>query len=172
MMSKRGKMKKNIKDFIAEYLSTILYVFVIAFLFWAYDPSGTVTNKTFFIIIIPLVIFTAISIKWIIINFDKNQNAIPKIITIEEDSILLEPSELYSSDTIVSFYFKDGEFERYMGYGFVETIQYTSKRVQIKVIDLNSSMVEKFKNKNKDKILIKPFANKNIIETLKGDINE
>ena len=59
-----------------------------------------------------------------------------------------------------------------MGYGYVETIQHPSRRVQIKAEVLQNNMLNKFQNINKDKILIKPFANKNIIDALKGDNNE
>ena len=154
---------KKLKQLIVEYLSILLYAFGIAFMFWAYKPEGSVSNKIFFMALIPLIIFAAESIKWIILNLDKNN--LSEIIVIDEDSVLLHPSDLYSEGTIVSFYYKEGEFERYMGYGYVETIQHPSRRVQ-------NNMLNKFQNINKDKILIKPFANKNIIDALKGDNNE
>ena len=173
----RGKMRKIlifIKDFIIEYLSTLLYCFGIAFLFWIYEPSGTVSNKVFIPTVLVLLIIVVISVKWIIncmLN-NKDKNIFSDIIVIDGNSILLQPSDLYSTDTIVSLYFKDGEFEKYMGYGYVETIQYPSKKVQIKVMEIQENMSNILKNTNKDQIIVKPLTTKNIIESIKEKNNE
>ena len=163
-----------IKDFIIEYLSTLLYCFGIAFLFWIYEPSGTVSNKVFIPTVLVLLIIVVISVKWIIncmLN-NKDKNIFSDIIVIDGNSILLQPSDLYSTDTIVSLYFKDGEFEKYMGYGYVETIQYPSKKVQIKVMEIQENMSNILKNTNKDQIIVKPLTTKNIIESIKEKNNE
>lgn len=172
-----GKMKKIvifIKDFVIEYLSTLLYCIGIAFLFWIYEPSGTVSNKFFVTIVSALLIFVVIASKWVIncILNNKDKNIFSDIIVIDGNSILLQPSDLYSTDTIVSLYFKDGEFEKYMGYGYVETIQHPSKRVQIKVIEIKKNMTDVLKNTNKDQIIVKPLTTKNIIESIKEKNNE
>lgn len=176
MVNMWGKMKKIlilIWDFIIEYLSTLLYCFGIAFLFWIYEPSGTVSNKIFIPTILVLLILVVISSKWVIkCILNKDKNIFSDIIVIEENSILLQPSDLYSTDTIVSLYFKNGEFEKYIGYGYVETIQYPSKRVQIKVIEMQKNMADVLKNTNKDHIIVKPSTTKNIIESIREKNNE
>lgn len=56
---------------------------------------------------------------------------------------LLEPSELFSYDTIVSFYYLEDDFEQLIAIGRVRNIQQDSK-IQVEVTDYLSGYEEIF----------------------------
>ncbi|MGA9098650.1 MAG: hypothetical protein WB392_06920, partial [Methanotrichaceae archaeon] len=84
---------------------------------------------------------------------------------------LVEPSEFFSYDTMVSFYYKIGDFERLIGLGEVININ-EDKFIQIelnRLLDGNDAIVERLIENNAEclrRIRIKPFIPKGYLSQL------
>jgi len=75
---------------------------------------------------------------------------------------VLEPSELFSNDTLISFYYKDDVCEGFIGYGTVINIQ-EDKKIQVtleQILSEDDEMIQKLANNDSSllgKIIIKPY---------------
>ncbi len=102
---------------------------VIAFI---YSPSDSISLKIavpiFVIFFIMLFTFADNSIQ----NFSKLSNVLPKVKQAREPTtiykeakviLLLEASDIFAHETLVSVYYLENDFERLIGVGFILTIQ-------------------------------------------------
>jgi hypothetical protein len=144
----------------------------LAFIFWCFLPSQSVQLSVALPVLIVLVMLVMTLFdanrELIAINVaEKNKIKLPRIISsqTEQGSIgcLLEPSDLFSEDIAVSFYYApSGSFERRIGVGHVELIRTSDKKIQVKLIqpvegyaEIINGLANNDENILKD-VLIKP----------------
>lgn len=165
---------KNFARILFNYATDLIYIFCTVILFWVYKPNDKIDVKYFVFIIVPLAIFTVTSMKYLfkILNEEK-QGSLPKIKSINNTSLVLGPNEYFAQDIFVCIYLLKDEFEIYIGYGYVETIQAESKNIQIKVEQIEEKYKKYLNNKYRSKIFVKPCINRQIYNNwLSGDIEE
>jgi hypothetical protein len=104
---------------------------------------------------------------------EKNRIKLPKILNSQVDQIsgyincLLEPSELFSEDIAVSFYYAPpGSFEVLIGVGHVGLIRTLDKKIQVRLIrpvDAYVDIIRSLANNNENirkNVYIKPTVQK------------
>lgn len=133
---------------------------------WFFSPQTTISLRLFLrIVILGLVIIvTFASTAYELFLTSKQSFYLPKIIGSKKKALanqqnylifLLEPSELFSYDTIVSFYYLDDDFELLIAVGRVNNIQ-QDRKVQVEVTDYVRGYEEIFnKLENNDSTALK-----------------
>lgn len=114
---------------------------IIGILLWLFSPKTTIPLWLFLLIaILALVlVITFASTAYELFKKSKDFLSLPKILVASKNSVtnqtifLLEPSELFSIDAVVSFYYFDNSFEFLIAMGRVVNIQRDSK-IQIEII--------------------------------------
>jgi hypothetical protein len=136
--------------------------------------SGIITLYMIISVIFILTLFKSSFELYDVVRDLKDQKIIPKIIEGRRPYTnnpnakalcLVEPSELYSYDTMVSFYHYKGNIEQLIGFGEVINIQ-PDKFIQIELnslLDGNDEIVKRLIQNNAEclrRIRIKPFIPK------------
>lgn len=114
---------------------------IIGILLWLFSPKTTIPLWLFLLVaILALVLsLTFASTAYELFRKSKDFLSLPKILAASRIPVtnqtifLLEPSELFSIDAMVSFYFIDHDFELLIAMGRVVNIQRDSK-IQIEVV--------------------------------------
>lgn len=157
---------REIKGWSLAFIGIIL-----SLLFWHFSPNKSISLGWFVPIgVICLIIIITLS-DAIYKNFKINRYILPKVLVGREPSTktqgekvlcLLEPSELFSHDTLVSFYYiGDENFEQLIGIGTVINIQEDGKIQAVMIYSINE-YEEKIKKLAKNdasilrKIRVKP----------------
>jgi hypothetical protein len=178
-------MKKKLSYFIWEgfrqaqgVLSTIGAI-IIAFLFWQFTPN---TNLPLYIIMpswIILILIIMALIFSLLYLYGSNNPSLPKVVYSRSSSnrtgngnqnttidCLLEPSDLYSYDSYVSFYFKDPSgFEQDIGLGCVTNIQ-DDKKIKATLLYPHTGqddVIDKLRNNDSSIqkcVIVKPVVSK------------
>ncbi len=117
-------------------------------------------------------------------NYLDSKQVLPRVLTArifaEADSLLclLEPSALFSHDTLVSLYYLgESEFERLIGFGVVFNIQ-ENGMIQIMVtreIESCRDIFDKLRNNDRDalkKLRVKPSVTKAYLHLAEGAYSE
>lgn len=116
---------------------SVIGAIILAFILWYIKPNGLISIG----IILPIMIICLIIVITLVnaayISFKASRHPLPKVIVSRKPPTnfqdaralcLLEPSELFSYNMFVSFYFIDSDnFERLIGIGEVVNIQKDSK---------------------------------------------
>lgn len=109
---------------------------VIAFI---YSPTDTLSLKIVFPVGIISFLMLATLIDNSIQNFKKVSNILPRVKQARIPTnlysgakaiLLLEPSDIFAHETLVSVYYLENDFERLIGVGFILTIQ-TNGLIQV-----------------------------------------
>ena len=115
---------------------------IAAIIFWIYPPTATITLKTF----VPLIIIFSILI-YILLNstiylYKKyRENLLPRLLTCQKDEeqnrivLLLNPSPLFSYDSLVTIYHIQEQYEALIAIGVVINIQ-EDKKVQVLITSI------------------------------------
>ena len=103
---------------------------------------------------------------------DEQRGCLPEIISINNTSLVLKPNEYFAQDIFICIYLLKDEFEIYIGYGYVETIQAKDKNIQIKVEQIEEQYKKYLNNKYRNKILVKPCISRQIYNNLSSDNTE
>ncbi len=164
---------KKLANIIFNYITDIIYIFCTVVLLWIYQPNYKIEIKYLVIILIPLAIITVTSMKYLfkILN-DEQRGCLPEIISINNTSLVLKPNEYFAQDIFICIYLLKDEFEIYIGYGYVETIQAKDKNIQIKVEQIEEQYKKYLNNKYRNKILVKPCISRQIYNNLSSDNTE
>ncbi len=164
---------KNFIKIVFNYITDLIYIFCTIILFWLYNPNDKIEFKYFVLCIVPLAIITVTSMKYLfkILN-DEQRGCLPKIISINNTSLVLKPNEYFAQDIFICIYLLKDEFEIYIGYGYVETIQAKNKNIQIKVEEIEEQYKKYLNNKYRNKILVKPCISRQIYNNLLADNTE
>ena len=150
-------MGKKILDFLMEYIISMISIIITSVLFWNFSPKDTISIKTFMLFVIPLGLYFIITIPqqkkyWCVT--DKNIK-LPKLKYVEGEICLFEASDLFSIGCFVSIFYMN-KFEKFIGYGKVETIKSDNKMLQIVIIKFVQNYNYKFMNKKRKNIILKP----------------
>lgn len=164
---------KKLANIIFNYITDIIYIFCTVVLLWIYQPNYKIEIKYLVIILIPLAIITVTSMKYLfkILN-NEQRGCLPEIISINNTSLVLKPNEYFAQDIFICIYLLKDEFEIYIGYGYVETIQAKDKNIQIKVEQIEEQYKKYLNNKYRNKILVKPCISRQIYNNLSSDNTE
>lgn len=164
---------KKLANIIFNYITDIIYIFCTVVLLWIYQPNYKIEIKYLVIILIPLAIITVTSMKYLfkILN-EEQRGCLPEIISINNTSLVLKPNEYFAQDIFICIYLLKDEFEIYIGYGYVETIQAKDKNIQIKVEQIEEQYKKYLNNKYRNKILVKPCISRQIYNNLSSDNTE
>jgi len=141
---------------------------ILAVLLWIFPPEIIVSLRIAIpiLIILVLVIITLFAATYE--SFNSRQKILPSILYSRREpnqllKCLLEPSELFSQNSLVSFYFyNDDDFEVLIGIGKVESIHENNGKIQIELqsYDPNQEdLINSLGNNDttaKSKVLIKP----------------
>jgi signal transduction histidine kinase len=133
---------------------------VIGIALWFFSPQTTISLGLFLLIVILciVIILTFASTAYELFITSKQSFYLPKVIGSKKRTLtnqriylifLLEPSELFSYDTIVSFYYLEDDFEQLIAIGRVRNIQQDSK-IQVEVTDYVSGYEEIFNRLEKN----------------------
>ena len=182
------KNKESFRVFLWDSFnkSVVVYVtifgFIASFIFWINSPDSIIKFKyaipIFFLLIILLMTFINLAY-----DIHRNRNPqLPHIIRgmkpygkfINAYAILLiGQSVLFSSDSIVSYYYIGDEgFEQLVGFGSVFIVQ-DDKNIQViieQVVEGHEDIVEKLSNNDKamlSKIIVRPNVPKSFL-TIRG----
>lgn len=162
-------MNKSFWGFVWSNFLKIQGVFlsVVGIALWFFTPQANIPlGLTLLILILSLVlIITFASTAYELFTTNKQLFPLPRVllskkITAKNQTIdfifLLEPSELFSNDALVSFYyFGDDNFEQLIAIGRVRNIQQDSK-VQVEVIYSISGSEDILNNlEQNDKVTLK-----------------
>ncbi len=145
---------------------------LLGFIFWFWKPTTSIPLSSF----VPLVFIGSVLAITLgnaaYQNFIGSKHVLPRVLTAqifpEGDSLLclLEPSSLFSHDTLVSLYYLgESEFERLIGFGVVLNIQ-ENGMIQIMVTSEIKScpdIFDKLRNNDSDalkKLRVKPSVTK------------
>lgn len=158
--------------------------FIVSIYLWKYSPSTTIALKDFLpeiiIIFFFLIImgFTFLDMAYKL--FIKQKNILPSVIEGRtpyrenaEVLCILEPSEIFFHDMLVSFYYLENEnFEILIGIGKVILIQENNKNIQVEMNYYSpeyTNQIEQLKSSNSEiikKIIVKPYIPERMLELL------
>ena len=149
----------------------VIIAISLAFIFWYFAPQKSISLSLALPIFIVLIFLIMTLINAAYISFQLSKPGIPKVILGKKPSstigkakaiCMLESSELFSYDSLVSFYYiENGNFEQLIGSGNVTNIQDDGK-IQVvleHVIEGQEDIVEKLTNNDKSllsKTIVKP----------------
>lgn len=169
-------MKNRISLYIWESFKKVWGVpaiflgIILSYLSWTQSPDSTIKLSLFVLILSALLIIIVTLLNLSINLYNKSiENKLPTIKLTRQPFntdntqllLLLEPSELFSFDSVVSIYKLDNEFEQLFGIGKVINIQ-ENGMIQvglIEVIESGSETLKKLANNDKElleKMIIKP----------------
>lgn len=168
-----NKTYENLINILLNIFTEIIYGFGLAYMFWFYQPNDKIDSKYVLVVVGPLIILVVILAKLFFTNLlNEKQSDLPKIISIDNMALVLEPNEYFAQDIYVCLYFADDDFEKCIGYGYVETIQTKNKNIQIKVEQVEENYKKYLNNKNRNKIFVKPCITRQIYNNLLPDNTE
>ncbi len=153
--------------------------FIITFLFWIYKPTDTISYKIFIPTIVTFVILLIIFLKLSYSLYQNNQNILPKVIRginppkFQKGAkalLLLNKSEIFSQDALVTVFHNDEGYERYIGSGFVLSIQEDGiiQVIVFESLDNNDKTIWDKVTSNEslilEKIIIKPTIQRTMLD--------
>lgn len=164
----------RLSDVASDKLSLIALLFgsSTALLFYLVAPKLVMPVWITALSHIILFIVLFLLIQALKIEISRDKNVMPRLLTVvdpvrdgELPILLLEPSELFGIDNVVSIYHKDSatDFEILVGYGYVVTVQ-TDKKIQIRVqewLSGNNDITEKISSRKIDALnctIVRPSA--------------
>lgn len=121
---------------------------VTAIMVYEIPPNTTISSNIVIPIIVILIIIVIALANSTYESFNFSQKILPSILYSgkhgqESLKCLLEPSELFSQNSLVSFYFRDDDdFERFVGIGKVEIIRENDNKIQIELTNFEPSYEE------------------------------
>jgi len=156
---------------------------ILGLILWFITPYNIYTKLLIAIILILLFIIAAMSKVAFDYYIKANKNILPEVLYVSETpksskdnniQILLGPSNLFSIDTLVSFYYKNEDnFELLIGFGVVINIQ-QDMNIQVSILHFlkeHKEIYEKIitnKANELKKILVKPNIPKLFIDRKYG----
>jgi len=137
-------------------------------LFWLFTPETNIPSKIAVPIFVLMIIIIITLANATLEGFNSSRKILPSILysgkpNQQSLSCLLEPSELFAQNSLVSFYYRgDDDFEVLIGIGKVEIIREIDEKIQIILLKSNpvyEEIIRKLENNDaniRDKIQIKP----------------
>lgn len=141
---------------------------VLSGLFWIFTPETMISSKIAIPILILMILIVITLTNATYESFNLSRKILPSILysgkpNQQSLSCLLEPSELFSQNSLVSFYFRgDDDFEVLIGIGKVEIIREIDEKIQIVLLKSNpiyEEIIRRLENNDhgiRNKIQIKP----------------
>lgn len=156
-------------------IGTVSLFLSVAVIIWMPEKSSLQTKLTMVIAVFSiLLIVTLFHAAWSAFSYKgghlpavryvKAKDAAPNVYT-----LLLDPSELFSIDVIVSVYYAGKELEELIGIGNVVNVQ-TNKRVQVEVSALKPDTWQQIinaENRMYGELLVKVGASQALMESAK-----
>lgn len=158
-------MKNKINEIIFNSLweiATIILVFVVITIpIWKWKPDTLFEFQQLYpCIVIPSVVAVIlIKVIMILLKFTKEDtNTYPKVkqVILDSDLLILEPSEKYPIQTLVTIYYKENNHVSYAGFGYVESIIDETKNIQIKIKKINREILTL--NPQHKNFIVKPMV--------------
>ncbi|MCK9376481.1 MAG: hypothetical protein M0P73_10040 [Syntrophobacterales bacterium] len=151
---------------------SFLITVTLSIILWTFKPDV----KLSIVIILPIILILLLLIATLFIaaydSHHRGKHILPRVILGRESSsrilCVLEPSPLFSHDTLVSFYFNEG-FEQLIGFGRVINVQQDGK-IQVILIKSFEEYVDIITKMSKNdstiltKIIVKPTVPKAYID--------
>jgi hypothetical protein len=174
----RNTWQGSLSEVASDRLSLIALLFgsLIALLFYLVAPTALMPVWLTVIIGLILLIIIFLLIDALKREINNDNNTMPRLLTVVDATtndelpiLLLEPSELFGIDNVVSIYHKDSttEFEILVGYGYVVTVQ-TDKKIQVRVqqwLSGNSDITDKISSRQIDALkctIVRPNAPRSV----------
>lgn len=159
---------KNWSNFLAFAIGLIPTI-----LLYIFPPF---TEVPFFAFI--LLLFLFLMVLWLCakLYLDSKEHETSPVIPIIECShgvCICKTNDFISYNSIVSFYQKSENYEKLIGYGYVETINNSKKTAQIKAVPDDSDIPDLINhiNNNKSNIIIRPTITVDTLSKLTEFIN-
>lgn len=163
------------KDIINNCFTHLWELFVLTIpilisLYLTWYPLSNVDNissRIYITIIIVLFLIVAIVVKLLITTINivnQKQILLPRLRTVQNNRLVFDPSEIFSSQAVVSIYYKD-EIEQYIGNGWIESVISGTKYLQVIVDDYVENWDKTKVLQNKGKIILKPSLPKYVSES-------
>lgn len=167
--------KYNLIAFAIGLIPTILL--------YLFPPDAAVPFWAFSIVLFFLLIAIWMCAKlWL---ESKNDKAVPTISIIEcsHNVCICKTHDFITYNSIVTFYKKDGNFEKLIGFGLVETINSGGKSAQIRIVpgdmrnknQVSASEISDFVsyiNDNKNNIIVRPTITSDIVPYIYKILNQ
>ena len=150
-------------------IATLIGGGILGYIYWNSSPAATIPLAValpVFVICISLIVLFAHAAYS---TFQNAKGGLPKVLMGRSPGRLknakalciLESSELFSHNSVVSFYFVDGGYERFLGVGYVVNIQ-DNGYIQVELVspsEGNEDVIDRLSRDEKavlDKVLVKP----------------
>ncbi len=158
-----GKYFKDTSNLISFTLAVIFSV-----LLYVFKPTDAVPYIIFFIILLLLIISIWLNIKMYLDNKDKDFSPVITLIECIQGRCICKSNDFLTYNSVVTFYERQGNYEKVIGYGYVETVT-GGKAVQIipKSEENQSAVFIDYINNNKTNIIIRPTITIDILEKIK-----
>ena len=156
---------------------------VVAILFWALSPETEIALKWVLPVVLVLAISTTIFATSTVLSIRRSKRILPKVLlamkppaAMEDAQVLclLEPSELFSHDSLISFYYLgEDSFEQLMGVGVVLNVQ-EDKKIQALMTATTDGQKERVGRLTQNdaqllrRVLVKPTVPKSGMDSLYG----
>ena len=173
------------RKFIMDKYNLIAFAigFIPTILLYLFPPDAAVPFWAFSIVLFFLLIAIWMCAKlWL---ESKNDKAVPTISIIEcsHNVCICKTHDFITYNSIVTFYKKDGNFEKLIGFGLVETINSGGKTAQIRIVpgdmrnknQVSASEISDFVsyiNDNKNNIIVRPTITSDIVPYIYKILNQ
>lgn len=164
-------MKKYLKD--TSNLISFSLALVPAILLYIFQPSSHIPYAVFVILLLVALTFAWLSIKLYLDLCDQSALKI-EIISCTKGRCICKPSGLITYNSIVSFHQAYGDYERYIGYGVVETITQKGYAQILPTPISNTEFVNfaEYINDNKSLIIVRPTITKDTLDLFQNNQEE
>ena len=159
-----------------EVVSIIVFAILLSFSTWFWSPENVV--KVQYCLPIAMILLAVLygTIRYIVYLHEKIKMQtlliLPKLKTTQHGRLIFEPSELFSTHTVVSLFYKDIG-EQFIGWGYVETVLTDTKFLQVVIKQYFADWTNDKVFDKKTNIIIKPSLPLDSLETSQrqGDIH-
>jgi hypothetical protein len=152
-------------QFVFEYSIFVVVAFGFGMILWLFPPDKIISIAWFIAIIFPLVALLLMLFRHIGLEALKNKDSVmklPRLKLIQEGRYIFEPSTLFADQSLVALYYID-EIERYVGYGYVESVISDTQNLQVIISELTGTCDEKFLTSHKKQIVLKPSIPRSVL---------
>lgn len=149
----------RIKNFFNDWSNFLAFAIglIPTILLYIFPPSAKVPFFAFVLILFLFLLSLWLCAKLYISFKDRETSPVIPIIECSHDVCICKTNDFIAHNSIVSFYERNGNYERLIGYGFVETVIH-GKTAQIKTLHHDPhipNLIEHINN-NKLNIIIRP----------------
>lgn len=159
-------MKNYFRDW-SNFLSFALAL-IPSVLLYVFAPDLAIPYVVFLVAIFLLLLSVWLNLKQFL-DYKERQPVSIELVRCTENRIICQPNKLLVHHSIVSFYAYQNDFEKFITYGYVETINMEGLAQIVLINDLENSFENPFEyiSSHENNIIIKPTLTIEFVEKIK-----